>query len=115
MVDPEDAAVYYIASADQPDQQDSLDVDELVLADYVSSHSYLDSILTTINLDEVNQNVEFPEYGKRLMGTRDHVGRTLVRRRTHNPAHTPPAPRQSYPISFSVSLTCRRLKNGRKR
>ena len=64
-----DAAVYYIASADQPDHQDSLEVEELVLADYVSSHSYLDSILTTINLEEVNLNVEFPEYGKRLMET----------------------------------------------
>ena len=61
--------MYYIASADQPDHQDSLDVDELVLADYVSSHSYLDSILTTIDLDQVNLNVEFPEYGKRLMET----------------------------------------------
>ena len=69
MVDLEDAAVYYIASADQPDHQDSLEVEELVLADYVSSHSYLDSILTTINLEEVNLNVEFPEYGKRLMET----------------------------------------------
>ena len=60
--------MYYIAS-DQPDHQDSLDVDELVLADYVSSHSYLDSILTTIDLEKVNLNVEFPEYGKRLMET----------------------------------------------
>ena len=66
---PQDPAVYYIASVDQPDHSDSRDVDELVLADYVSSHSYLDSILTTINLDEVNLNVEFPEYGKRLMET----------------------------------------------
>ena len=38
-----------------------------MLADYVSSHSYLDSILTTIDVGNVNLNVEFPEYGKRLM------------------------------------------------
>ena len=61
--------MYYIASVDQPDHSDSRDVDELVLADYVSSHSYLDSILTTIDLDSVNLNVEFPEYGRRLMET----------------------------------------------
>ena len=76
--------MYYIASSDQPDHQDSLDVDELVLADYVSSHSYLDSIFTTIDLDQVNLNVEFPEYGKRLMETpvENAVSQAAIRTKT---------------------------------
>ena len=36
----------------------------MVLAEYASSHSKLDSILSTIDFDQVSANVEFPEFGK---------------------------------------------------
>ena len=39
----------------------------MVLAEYASSHSLLDSILTTIDVDNVSNNVEFPEFGKCLV------------------------------------------------
>ena len=62
----EDKPRYYIADT-ATEQPDYPDVEELVLADYVSSHSYLDSVFTRINVDQVNLNVEFPEFGKCLM------------------------------------------------
>merc|ERR1711892_538279 len=49
------------------DVSNFLDNDEMVLAEYASSHSLLDSILTTIDVDNVSNRVEFPEYGKSLM------------------------------------------------
>ena len=40
---------------------------ELVLAEFVSSHSLLDSILTTIDVDnQKDERVEFPEFGRSL-------------------------------------------------
>ena len=44
-----------------------LDNEEMVFAEYASSHSFLDSILTTIDIDNVSKHVEFPEFGKSLV------------------------------------------------
>lgn len=53
---------YYIADADDVDN-----IDEHVRAEYVSSHSYLDSILSRVDTANVDiDNIEFPELGKSL-------------------------------------------------
>ena len=44
----------------------------MVLAEYASSHSFLDSILTTIDVDNFSNNVEFPEFGKLLVENIPH-------------------------------------------
>ena len=79
--DRQEKPVYYIADTDLTDH---VEVNELVLADYVSSHSFLDSILTTIDVDKVNLNVEFPEYGKCLMESpvEDPQAQTGIRTKT---------------------------------
>ena len=63
---------YYIdissnANENIKNEENHIDNDEMVLAEYASSHSLLDSILTTIDVDNFSNNVEFPEYGKLLV------------------------------------------------
>ena len=65
----------------------SVDNEDLVLAEYASSHSLLDSILSTIDIEKVSNSVEFPEFGKNLVENFDQseldpVGMTRIVSRT---------------------------------
>ena len=68
---------YYIADADGVDN-----IDEHVRAEYVSSHSYLDSILSRVDTANVDiDNIEFPELGKalKLQGNSNSTAEMVLR------------------------------------
>ena len=60
-----EAHFYFIADGDNID---NFQIDEHVRAEYVSAHTYLDSILSRVDTGAINNHteVEFPEFGKVL-------------------------------------------------
>ena len=62
---------FVVANVDAVDANDVNDdsIDDHVMAEYASTHTYLDNILSRIDLnkDNLENNVEFPEFGRRLV------------------------------------------------